>query len=185
MYKRQGFIPFPSQSQDDADVEQWTQEFRLASDYGERLNWQVGMFYFDGDLEVKTNPFFTDPTTVKHENTTFAVFGQGDYALTDDWTLTAGIRWTDDEKDFTAPGFKENADDDQFSGDLSLSYALDDSSLVWTKVGSGFRAPTIQGRDVAFGGAPSVADSETITSFEIGYKSQFMDDRVRLTAAVY
>ena len=180
-----GFIPFPSQSQDDADVEQWTQELRLASEYGERLNWQVGMFYFDGDLEVKTNPFFIPPTTVKHENTTFAVFGQGDYAITDDWTLTAGVRWTDDEKDFTAPGYKENADDDQFSGDLSLSYALDDTSLVWTKVGSGFRAPTIQGRDVAFGGAPSIADSETITSFEIGYKSQFMDDRVRLNAAAF
>jgi len=180
-----GFIPFPSQTQDSADVNQTTQEFRLSSDDGERFNWQAGVFYFDSDLEVETKPFFVPPTTVKHENTTWAIFGQGDYALTDDWTLTAGIRYTDDDKDFTAPGYKENADDDQVSGDLALSYAIDDSSMVWTKVGSGFRAPTIQGRDVAFGGAPSVADSETITSFEVGYKSQFADDRVRLNAAAF
>ena len=37
----------------------------------------------------------------------------------------------------------------------------------------------------ASGAAPTVADSETITSFEIGFKSQFWDDRARLNAAVF
>ncbi|KZX58261.1 TonB-dependent receptor [Halioglobus sp. HI00S01] len=180
-----GFIPFPSQTADSADTDQLTQEFRLASEYGDRFNWQVGAFYFDSELEVETNPFFIPATTVKHENTTWAVFGQGDYAFTDAWTLTAGLRWTDDEKDFTAPGYSENVSDDQISGDLALSYAADERSLFWAKVGTGFRAPTIQGRDVAFGGAPSVADSETITSFEFGYKSQFFDDTMRFNAALF
>jgi iron complex outermembrane receptor protein len=38
---------------------------------------------------------------------------------------------------------------------------------------------------VAFFGAPSIADSETIDSFEVGYKGQFADDRLRLNAAVF
>ncbi len=179
-----GFIPFPSDTQDDADVEQFTQEFRLASDYGDRFNWQVGVFYFDSELDVTTDPGFTR-LTVNHENSTWAVFGQGDYALTDALTLTAGIRWTDDEKDFTAPGYDVDVSDDQVSGDIALSYAADDRSLFWGKIGTGFRAPTIQGRDVVFGAAPSVADSETITSFEMGYKSQFIDDTMRLNAAIF
>lgn len=179
-----GFIPFPSDTQDDADVEQFTQEFRLANDYGDRFNWQVGMFYFDSELDVTTDPGFTR-LTVNHENSTWAVFGQGDYALTDALTLTAGLRWTDDEKDFTAPGYDVDVSDDQVSGDVALSYALDDRSLLWGKIGTGFRAPTIQGRDVVFGAPPSVADSETITSFEVGYKSQFLDDTMRLNAAVF
>ena len=180
-----GFIPFPSQTQDAADVQQFTQEFRLSSNSGERLNWQVGLFYFDSELDVETNPFFVPATTVTHDNTSVAVFGQADYALTDAWTLTAGLRWTDDEKDFFAPGFEESVSDDQVSGDLALSFAASDTSLYWARVGTGFRAPTIQGRDVAFGAAPSIADSETITSFELGYKAEFLEGRMRLNAALF
>ena len=124
-------------------------------------------------------------TTVTHDNTSVAVFGQADYALTDAWTLTAGLRWTDDEKDFFAPGFEESVSDDQVSGDLALSFAASDTSLYWARVGTGFRAPTIQGRDVAFGAAPSIADSETITSFELGYKAEFLEGRMRLNAALF
>jgi iron complex outermembrane receptor protein len=180
-----GFIPFPSQTKDAADVRQVTQELRLSTNAGERLNWQVGMFFFDATLEVETSPFFIPSTTVEHENTSFAVFGQADYALTDAWTVTAGLRWTDDDKDFTGPGFNESVADDQMSGDLAVSYAANDTSVYWAKVGTGFRAPSIQGRDVAFGAAPSIADSETINSIEAGYKAEYMDNRVRLNAAVF
>ena len=180
-----GFIPFPSQTQDAADVQQFTQELRLSSNSGERLNWQVGLFYFDSDLDVETQPFFVPATTVTHENNSIALFGQADYALTEAWTLTAGLRWTDDEKDFFAPGYEESVSDDNVSGDLSLSFAADETSLYWAKVGTGFRAPTIQGRDVAFGGAPSIADSETITSFELGYKAEYLEGRMRLNAALF
>ncbi|MEP5763272.1 MAG: TonB-dependent receptor [Halieaceae bacterium] len=181
-----GFIPFPSDTQDDADVEQFTQELRINNNDAERLFWQAGVFYFDADLDVKTDPGFTAPTTVSHSNEAWAVFGQGDYDLTDEWTLTAGIRWSYDDKKLNAPGDNDaDIDDDQISGNLSLAYSPDDSTTYWGKIASGFRGPTIQGRDIAFFGAPSVADSETITSFELGYKVQFLDDRARLNAAAY
>lgn len=180
-----GPIPFPSATQDSADTDQLTQEIRLSNSGAERFNWQVGAFYFDSSLDVTTDPGFGTPTTVSHENTTWAVFGQGDLALGQAWTLTAGVRYTDDEKDFTATGYEVNLGDDQVSGDLALSFAPTDNSSIWAKVGTGFRAPTIQGRDVAFGAAPTTADSETITSWELGYKSEFANNRVRLNAAVF
>ncbi|TGD73002.1 TonB-dependent receptor [Mangrovimicrobium sediminis] len=183
-YMGPGFIPFNSQTQDSADVEQFTQEVRLANNGGATFNWQVGAFYFDSTLDVETNPFFAPATTVTHDNTSWAVFGQGDYALTDALTLTAGLRYTDDDKDFTAPGYDEEASDEQVSGDIALSYAFTDSSLAWIKGGSGFRAPTIQGRDVAFGSPPSIADSETITSIEVGYKAQLASS-LRYNAALF
>ncbi|GAB3280671.1 TonB-dependent receptor [Parahaliea aestuarii] len=180
-----GFIPFPSATQDSADVEQFTQEFRVSSNSDGAFNWQAGAFYFDGTLDVETDPGFTAPTLVNHDNTTWAVFGQGDLALGDLWTLTAGIRYTDDDKDFTAPGYDVSASDDHVSGDVALSFAISDNSTLWAKVGSGFRAPTIQGRDVAFGAAPSVADSETILSYELGYKAELFNNRLRLNTAVF
>jgi iron complex outermembrane receptor protein len=181
-----GFIPFPAVTQDDADLDQFTQELRINNNDAERLFWQAGVFYFDADLDVKTDPGFMPPTTVSHSNEAWAVFGQADYDLTDRWTLTAGIRWTYDDKELDAPGGNDaDIDDDQVSGNLSLAYNLSDDSLVWGKIASGFRGPSIQGRDVAFGGVSSVADSETLSSIEFGYKAQFLDDRARLNAAVY
>jgi iron complex outermembrane receptor protein len=184
-------IPFPSQTQDAVDdLKQLTQEFRLSSQANDRLFWQAGAFYFDSEFDVTTTPFFVAPTTLTHENTAWAVFGHVSYDVTDALTLTGGARYTDDEKDLTVlvspiPSPPQNVQDDQVSWDLSALYEVNDNLNVYGRLASGFRAPTIQGRDVAFFGAPSIADSETITSIEAGFKSQLADDRIRLNAAVF
>ncbi len=184
-------IPFPSTTQDGIDdLDQLTQEIRLSSQANDRLFWQAGAFYFDSEFQVTTNPFFVAATTLTHENTAWAVFGQLSYDVTDALTLTGGARYTDDEKDLTIdvapiPSPPQNVQDDQISWDLSAHYEVNDDLNIYGRLASGFRAPTIQGRDVAFFGAPSIADSETITSIEAGFKSQFADDRVRLNAAVF
>jgi iron complex outermembrane receptor protein len=186
-----GFIPFASATQDGIDdLDQLTQEFRLSSQANDRLFWQAGAFYFDSEFSVTTNPFFVAATTLTHENTAWAVFGHVSYDVTDALTLTGGARYTDDEKDLTVdvapiPSPPQNVQDDQISWDLSALYEVNANLNIYGRLASGFRAPTIQGRDVAFFGVPSIADSETITSIEAGFKSQLADDRVRLNAAVY
>ncbi len=186
-------IPFPSATQDGIDnLDQLTQEFRLSSQANDRLFWQAGAFYFDSEFSVTTNPFFTPvPTTVVHENTAWAVFGHVSYDVTDALTVTGGARYTDDDKDLYgagpvgAPIDPVSVADDQISWDLSALFEVSEEVNVYGRLANGFRAPTIQGRDVAFFGAPSIADSETITSIEFGFKSQLADDRVRLNAAVF
>ena len=184
-------IPFPSATQDGIDdLDQLTQELRLSSQASDRLFWQAGAFYFDSEFSVTTNPFFVAATTLTHENTAWAVFGHLSYDVTDALTLTGGARYTDDEKDLTIdvapiPSPPQNVQDDQISWDLSALYEVSDNLNIYGRLASGFRAPTIQGRDVAFFGVPSIADSETITSIEAGFKSQLADDRVRLNAAVF
>ena len=187
-----GFIPFPSETQDGLDdLEQLTQEFRLASDANERMFWQAGLFWFDSDFSVQTWPFFVPPTTVRHENKSWAAFGQASYDLTDRTTLTAGIRYTDDDKDMTTPDTPNpqptvSVSDEQVSWDLSLSFAMNDDVNIFGRVASGFRAPSIQGRNIAFFDPNpfSIADSETILSTEIGFKST-PTDRFRLNGSVY
>ena len=186
-------IPFPSATQDGIDnLDQLTQEFRLSSQANDRLFWQAGAFYFDSEFSVTTNPFFTPvPTTVVHENTAWAVFGHVSYDVTDALTVTGGARYTDDDKDLYgagpvgAPIDPLSVADDQISWDLSALFEVSEEFNVYGRLANGFRAPTIQGRDVAFFGAPSIADSETITSIEFGFKSQLADDRIRLNAAVF
>jgi iron complex outermembrane receptor protein len=204
-----GFIPFPSTTQDGlTDLEQITQEIRLASQASDSLFWQAGVFWFDSDFSVRTIPIgFVPPTTVRHENTSWAVFGHVSLDLTDRLILTAGVRYTDDDKDMSvtetpppsaippflpplppdlAAGVPVSVSDEQESWDLSLMFAVNDDFNLYGRVASGFRAPTIQGRNIAFFDLNpfSTASSETILSSEIGFKST-VGDRLRFNGSVY
>jgi iron complex outermembrane receptor protein len=185
-------IPFPATTQDGIDdLDQFTQEFRLASQASDALFWQAGVYYFDSKFSVTTlpfSPFFPPSTTVTHENTAWAVFGHISYDISDAVNVSGGLRYTDDDKDFSAegsPAASRSVADEQVSGDASLLYRVSDQFHLYGRYARGFRAPTIQGRDVAFGAQPSVADSETIDSIEGGFKSFLADNRVRLNGSVY
>ncbi len=184
-------IPFPSQTQDGIDdLDQFTQEIRIASQASDRLFWQAGVFYFDSEFSVTTTPFFVAATTLTHENKAWAVFGHVSYDVTDALTVTGGARYTDDDKDLTVqvspiPIAPQSVSDEQVSWDLSALFKVSDQFNVYGRLASGFRAPTIQGRDIAFFGSPSVAKSETITSIEAGFKSQLAGDRVRFNGSVF
>ena len=180
----------------DQEVEQITQEIRIASNLDGPFNYQVGAFYFEDDLlSVSKNASVTTPDNFRVgsisqiENTTWAVFGQGSYSVSDQLTLTAGVRYTDDEKDaqHERPAVEGVLDpislgDDELSWDVSLAFAVSEDSQVYARVATGFRAPTIQDR-LEDDPVATVADSETIMSYEIGYKALF--EQVRLNVAAF
>ncbi|MEO0872281.1 MAG: TonB-dependent receptor, partial [Pseudomonadota bacterium] len=185
-----GFIPFPSDTQDSIDLQQFTSETRLASNGDGPLSWQVGTFIFTSDFDVSTVGFtFPPPVTVNHTNDAWAVFGQLSYQLNDLFRVTGGLRYSDDEKDFVvlegAAPQPVSVQDDNVDWDISLFADVTDETSLYARVANAFRAPTIQGRDVAFFGAPSVAQSENITSYEVGFKSELMDRRLRLNGSVF
>jgi len=177
----------------DIDLEQLTQELRIASNADGAFNYQLGVFYFedqfDGTAKARSAgaTSFDPASTSSIENTTWAAFGQGSYDFSDQLTLTAGVRFTDDEKDAlifdfsgAIPTVPINLTDDNFSWDLALAYGTGDDSQIYGRVASGFRAPTIQDR-IADDVEITTADSETILSYEIGYKALW--DRARLNIA--
>ena len=83
------------------DLDQFTQEFRLASSDDLDTTWQIGAYYFDGAFDITTlgpNGGFPPPTTVRHENELWAVFGQVSHQATERLQLSGGLRYTSDEK---------------------------------------------------------------------------------------
>ena len=179
------------------DANQLTQELRLASNFDGAFNYQVGVFYFKDEFSnISSNqsagaPAYTANSSSDIENRAWAVFGQGTYELADDLKLTFGLRYTDDEKDaqhirFTANGPAPLApislQDDNVSWDISLSKTTAAGNQLYARAASGFRAQTIQDR-LQDDPTVTTADSETINSFEVGYKALW--DRVRLNAAAF
>lgn len=188
-----GFIPFQSETQDALDdLQQVSQEIRLASDTDGATSWQVGAYWFDSEFSVTTSsPIgFPPTTTVTHENQLWALFGQVSHQLNDQLRLSGGLRYTSDEKDLTVPlaAFPVapvNVSDEEVSWDLSAFYDVNEDFAVFGRVARGFRGPTIQARDVAFFSQPSVAQSETSISYESGFKSEFADGRARVNATAF
>ncbi|MFT7220583.1 MAG: iron complex outermembrane receptor protein [Candidatus Azotimanducaceae bacterium] len=183
----------------DIELNQFTQELRLASNFGGDFNYQVGVFYFDdefnGDSQNQSAgaTSYVTASTSTIENTSWAFFGQASYDLNEKLRLTGGIRYTDDEKDadhvrFTATGPVALApislDDDNVSWDLSLAYQLSDAANVYARAASGFRAPTVQDR-LEDDPTVTTADSETIMSYEIGYKALLEKTRYSVAAFHY
>ena len=198
-----GFIPFPADTADEiSDHYQFSQEFRLSSAGAGPLTWQAGFYYFEESVDANLYSFsptsFTpDAFTVStQENTTWALFGQVGYDVTAQLTLTGGLRYTNDEKDYvnTRTGFdrvvttgRAQTDDDQITWDVAATFALTDDVNVYGRVAKGFRAPAIQGRTLF---APtvqagiSIADAETLVSYEAGIKSE-INDQARLNVTVF
>jgi len=205
-----GFVPFAAETADGIpDHDQFTQEIRLSSNEWGDFDWQAGFFYFSEDLTIDSFNFDTLAggapdgfAQQQQETTAWALFGSIDYDINERLILTAGLRYSDEEKEYTAvrtvaPFINQllfgagplgpisvNPEDDVLTGDISLNYAVNDDVNVYGKIARGFRAPSIQGR-ILFGDAVTVADTETILSFEAGVKSELLDGRMRLNAAVY
>ena len=117
-------------------------------------------------------------------NTAWAVFGSIQYDVTEAFEVRAGVRYTDDEKDFVTgvpEGFTfppdavttANLSDDNVSWDLSGTYSINDSVNLYARVATGFRGASVQPAGPF--GAQSVAEPETNTSYEIGVKADLLD----------
>jgi iron complex outermembrane receptor protein len=191
------------------DLDQWSQEVRLAGTPGGRFTWQVGGLYFDTrDItDFYQRGFFLTGTArnpnnwvrLHDVNTSWAGFGQVSYELVDKLTLTVGGRITEDKKRTqllktadTAAGvvtYRGRTDvtlkATKPSWDASLLYQASPDVSLYTRVAEGFRGPTIQGRSAVFNSDFTTAKSETILSWEGGVKSRLLNNTLSLNATVF
>ncbi|MEM7459576.1 MAG: TonB-dependent receptor [Pseudomonadota bacterium] len=200
-----GFIPFPSESSGAVDdLRQVTHEARLAFDDGGPLRGQAGIFIFDEKVNISSNSFDTlapgqpiNGAAQRNQATdSTGIFASLAYDVSDKVTIAGGLRFTDEEKEFTAGRsigpFGSGAlaprtvvvGDDQISWDLSATYRQSDDVSYYAKIARGFRGPSVQGR-LVFGNDISDADSETVLSYEAGVKSELYENRIRANANVF
>ncbi|MFO0217124.1 MAG: TonB-dependent receptor, partial [Burkholderiales bacterium] len=200
-----GVIPFTAESADGLpNHRQLTQEFRLESK-GKGMKWLVGLYYFDEEIDIDSiNYDSLAPGNPRNgfakqnqKNKAYAVFGSVNTDLTSAFNLRAGVRYTNDKKDFyadrlIAPPFSPtfigrrttNTSASNVSGDVAGTLKLSADTNVYARVATGFRAPSIQGR-LLFGDQLSVANSEKVTSVEAGIKTDLFNKRARLAANVF
>src|SRR5690606_29778031 len=140
------------------------------------------------------------------ESISAAAFGQFNWAFAEDWSLTLGARYSSEKKELTsrnrtdsglcnvpvalldAPGGCKGTFDDTFSDPswlASLQYAVTDDINVYAKYTRGFRAGGQNIRGSTFAETFEPFEPETVTEYEVGVKTQWLDRRLTLNAAYY
>jgi iron complex outermembrane recepter protein len=199
-----GFIPFPAESGDGIPSHrQLSQELRLESAIDQALDWQLGALVYDENLNLDNISYNTlAGSTVngvarqRQDSRSYALFGEAGYLFTPQLRVAAGLRYSDDSKEFVAERLSSpigagalapirvSPDDQNLSGNINARYTLANDAQLYARFATGYRAPAIQGR-LLFGNTVSVADSETVQSFEIGYKADLFDKRARFDFTVF
>lgn len=193
----------------------YTQELQLLSNNDGPLGWIIGLFFYREDSTwnndlVLDNLF--DPvagpqtrfalTPAEVEATSYAAFGQLNYAFNSQFELIAGLRYSYDDKRYAqalivdldgtllggsgipigslpdAPFNTEvDVNWDELTYKLGLNYTPTDDVLFYASYATGYKPGGF------FAGVPY--DPEMVKSFEAGVKSQWFDGRVSFNASAY
>ncbi|HWE99310.1 MAG TPA: TonB-dependent receptor [Caulobacteraceae bacterium] len=184
-----------------------TEEVRLVSNPGVRLAWTLGGFYKHDSIDIantsQTNPVLPAPVfnlSVDDASNQYAVFGEGDYAVTNQLHVIAGLRYFEEDRDTTSAvggllplvlsgtgfnGMRQTASNSRLTPKVSLNYKFSPEVLVYATASSGFRAGDINPYAFLFPGAPSSFGPEHLWNYEIGAKTSWLDRRLVINAAAY
>lgn len=185
-------VPGPSIFGDFFDVtielESWSEELRLVSTGDGPLQWLIGAYYFDHSrdrLLIFDGQATVQNTTGEVENA--SVFVNLEYALSDTWTLSGGLRY-DDERRREIDNFAmtvEKADFQEVLPSITLSYRPNDELHLYGLISRGYHAGGPNPAEAVAEGAPAVYESEFVTNYEIGAKGTGADGRLSYEAAVF
>lgn len=193
----------------------FSQELSLAVDLGDSF-WTSGVFYVDEEIK-QNNDFdlFRDFRPVpalaaipaqffydnELENSSIALYSQFEHRLDEAFTLTVGVRYTDETTDYharadldTVAGFvpslwniKGAVEDDEISGKIALNQKLNDDSSLYYSYSRGYKSG---GYNAGYSTSPTQAAEseyapEKLDAYEIGGYFQFFQQDARLHLAAF
>ena len=203
------------------DDEQSSHEIQL-NHYGENYKLVSGLYYYDGQscgqfeaiLEVLGNaiglPSLTREVSGCNNSTSKAVYAQMTYDLSEKWSVTAGARYTKDEKDanvnngllfattypysgwingYVRPEgdlvpevLNDKADWSKFTPRIGVEYQANNDLMFFASFAQGFKSGTFNPRAQT---AEPAANPEDVDSFELGMKSEWLDNRLRANVTLF
>ncbi|MEZ5569077.1 MAG: TonB-dependent receptor [Halioglobus sp.] len=187
------------------EVQQLSQELRIASAPAAWGSYVAGLFYFDQDSDsgnITTTallapllPPTTRITDTRVSSTNFAIFGELNYNLNEDWQLTLGARYTEDKLKYRTSAVgtdnivfgpegqvNNTLSESDISPKIALQWNVSEAAMTYISYVSGYKGPAFDTSVVAGG---RVIAAETSDAFELGYKSTWLDNRLILNVSAF
>lgn len=186
------------------ETTQYSEELRLTSDFDGRFNFVLGGYYEVADSLAYINPNaplagLAATETTDQDKTAKSLFGQALIDITDQLEVSAGLRYSDEEKDGVyrstlVPGVvgKPKYSSDNTSPEIVLTYKPTQDLTIYGGYKEGFKSGGI---DAAFqaptnflasgGTAPASYEAETASGFEGGIKAVLLDGTLNVNLAAF
>lgn len=177
----------------------WSHELRLVSQGDGPFKWQFGGFYFQEKNSLLTyyQTFATSAAGVNRFVFSYdvlarsqALFGQASYEIVPNVTAEFGMRYSKDHKE--REGFQNlggsdipqngEVSSDKFTYHAGVNWQATPQNLLYAKYDTGYKAG---GFTDVFGQGVFNYDPETITSYEVGSKNRFLDNRVQVNLSAF
>lgn len=170
---------------------QFSQELQLTGELGDSLNYVAGLFFFrEKSDEAMDFVFDQSPLYTYHNIQTaksYAAFAQVDYKPMDWLTLTAGGRYSIDDKKverlepFITSGKKKW---ERFTPKLGASAQVTQDLLFYGSWSKGYKAGVFQPFP-PLETANTSLNPELTTAWEAGFKAEVLDRKLRANVAFY
>lgn len=169
-----------------------TTELRAISNQGEEIfngstAWVAGVFFKQDDEDLFRQYTYADADfTSDNNSTSFAVYGQLDTQLSENLTLTTGLRVENRSADYlNSDAFSDDISDTMLGGKIVLGYQATADSFWYGSINRGYKA----GGHNTDGTLPEDLRSfapEYLINYEVGYKVSLLDNSAYVrTAAFY
>lgn len=171
----------------------------------------VGTVTFGPQLALIAAPGDNIAVKAQYETDVYAAFGQTTYSFNEDWLLTVGLRYTAESKSVkgyvdnfsSAPAANipsiptfvdliatptdgeqdEHLEKDGFTWLASLRYFVTADTMVFASVATGTKSPGFN--DPGSPPGEQEFSEEKTTNYEIGVKTQLLDNRLKLNATAF
>jgi outer membrane receptor protein involved in Fe transport len=180
----------------DIDLEKFTEELRIASPPGRRVGWSLGAFYnhestTDRDVEKAFDTSYHRIASLDLDYgaalSTFeasALYGEMAWRLTDHLDLTGGIRYDHNRQEWSVRVGGETFGPQRYSDGVTTwtaaaRYRVTPDGMVYGRVATGSQPATLNGFSFP------TSSAEMLTSYETGWKAEFLDHRALLDVSVF
>ena len=174
-------------------VDAYNQELRFTSAADRRFRYIVGGFYQHFELQRTTDvrvlfmppPFNRAFSDASNESDAYAGFGQMSFDVTEQLELTAALRYDRDrrtQEDLLTGGRRTPKTFESWQPKFTVSYAWLPDLRTYATYSQGFRSGGFNAPLQAF---PEGYDSEKTKNLEVGLKSEFLNNRLRLNLAAF
>lgn len=185
-----------------------TQEFQLNGSHDD-FTYTLGLYLykerFRAERDSLTYSVAADRVNASGQYSTtdtesYALYGQSNYKLTPRLSLTTGLRYTSEHKNFrysnyaitpdrqiTGTNFSAETSESwaSFSPKVGLEYAWSDDLVQYGYVAKGFKAGGFDNRAPTRLAAEQGFDPENVTTYEVGFKGDFAAGRLRSNIALF
>ena len=198
----------------DTAQHQLSNEIRWSGSFTDNWESTIGLYYFDQDVVYREARYIWLPPPLgpaplgvnlqralggDMDSSNFGAFWSNDFHVGDAWTITAGVRYTDESKTaniitgvcsdnqtFNCTFDNLKGDWDNITPKVGAQFRVNDETQIYAYWSKGYRSGGFNFRNAKPAIIPpGPTREEENSSFEIGLKSDFFDNRMRLNIAAF